>query len=396
MNLDTLGEDTDPASAFKYVDISSVDSSGLISPPEELVTFDNAPSRARRLAQPGDVAISTVRTYLRAIASVPRSEEPLVFSTGFAILAARSGVDGRFLAYACREEGFIQEVEARSTGVSYPAISPSELASIPIHMPPLEEQRRIADFLDDQVARIDAAVGLRLSQVAAVTEYEASAIDTLVWGGHDSRRCTQPMRSVAREIVVGIVVQPASYYTDNEAGIPAVRGTDISPAHVDMTDLVKISEEGHRLHPRSRLQDGDLLVVRTGLAGAAAVVPPELVGANTISNVIARPKAGVSSHFLEMVINSRTSQLRIEQESVGAMQQHFGVGAMKGLPVPIASEAEQAHIVQNVREVRNSVGAILNDQRSFNARLSEYKRSLITAAVTGELDVTTASRGVPA
>ncbi len=78
------------------------------------------------------------------------------------------------------------------------------------------------------------------------------------------------------------------------------------------------------------------------------------------------------------------------------MQQHFGVGAMKGLPVPIASEAEQAHIVQNVREVRNSVGAILNDQRSFNARLSEYKRSLITAAVTGELDVTTASRGVPA
>ncbi len=317
-------------------------------------------------------------------------------SNAYTVLSPRSEVDPGYFRWVLKAPGFVQELATTAEQLrDGQSIRFDQFARVGLPLPPLAEQRRIADFLDDQVTRIDALTQARDSQMAAIVEYGESAIDTVLWGDAGSSRSAQPMRNFTREIVVGIVVQPASYYTDDVTGIPAVRGTDISPSRINMTDLVRISEEGHRLHPRSELQDGDLLVVRTGLAGAAAVVPPELVGANTISNVIARPMPGVDSHFLEMVINSRTSRLRIERDSVGAMQQHFGVGAMKSLPVPVVSQAEQSQIVEGVHEVRGSVGAILQAERSFQSCLSDLKRSLITAAVTGELDVTMARRGLP-
>ena len=97
VNKSVLSEDTPDDFEFKYVDIGNV-TQGAINTAIPPMTFGAAPSRARRLAEPGDSIVSTVRTYLRAVATVPQSTEALVFSTGFAVLHPH-GVVPRFLSW---------------------------------------------------------------------------------------------------------------------------------------------------------------------------------------------------------------------------------------------------------------------------------------------------------
>lgn len=175
MNQQVLPESTPPESKFKYIDISQVSSLGEISIPNECISFESAPSRARRIAAAGDTVVSTVRTYLRAIATVPGTDERLVFSTGFAVLSPRE-IEPRFLGYACRSSGFVNEVVRRSVGVSYPAIAPTDLLDIPIWTPSHDSQRRVADFLDDRVSRIDRIIAARREQMTSIRAWHDSSI----------------------------------------------------------------------------------------------------------------------------------------------------------------------------------------------------------------------------
>lgn len=92
-NDDALSETTDPEFEMEYVDISSVNLvEGVVA--TETVTFDKAPSRARRIVQDGDTIISTVRTYLKAIASIQSPPANMVVSTGFAVIRPTDAIDG--------------------------------------------------------------------------------------------------------------------------------------------------------------------------------------------------------------------------------------------------------------------------------------------------------------
>jgi len=103
INDEALGEDTDADFEMRYIDISNVDSSGKIN---EFATyrFKDAPSRARRRVRDGDVIISTVRTYLQAIAQIIQPPANLIVSTGYAVIHPRpEHFDTRYCKYALRE-----------------------------------------------------------------------------------------------------------------------------------------------------------------------------------------------------------------------------------------------------------------------------------------------------
>jgi type I restriction enzyme S subunit len=102
----------------------------------ETMLFIDAPSRARRVVRHGDVLISTVRTYLKAIAPVKNPPENFIASTGFAVVRHGSDAAPGYLAYALRTDGFVGEVISRSVGVSYPAINSRDLMNITIPAPP--------------------------------------------------------------------------------------------------------------------------------------------------------------------------------------------------------------------------------------------------------------------
>ena len=180
-NDESLSESEDPLRPIQYVDISSVDPTRGIFQIEELV-LEEAPSRARRLVQDGDTIVSTVRTYLRAIAPVCSPPPEMVVSTGFAVIRPLE-VDPRFASWVLRECGFIEEIVARSRGVSYPAINASAIGDIPTPLPPLDEQRTIAAFLDRETDRIDALVAKKRVLIERLQEYRTALITRTVTCG---------------------------------------------------------------------------------------------------------------------------------------------------------------------------------------------------------------------
>ena len=196
LNAATLAEDTDPDFSFPYVDISTVDGLGVVAKPDEVV-FANAPSRARRLAKPGDSIVSTVRTYLKAIAYVDEELAGCVFSTGFTVLSPKPNIAPRFLYWWLRSSYFIEEIVARSVGVSYPAVNASDVSQVAVPIPPMAEQLRIAEYLDSEVALLDdlvaqqvALTGSQVSTAGAglLGERRQALITAAVSGGLKSIR----------------------------------------------------------------------------------------------------------------------------------------------------------------------------------------------------------------
>ncbi len=185
INDEALPESTPPDLEIAYVDISNVQAAAGIIGVEEMV-FEDAPSRARRIVRDGDTIVSTVRTYLRAIAPIRAPRPNLIVSTGFAVVRPRS-VDPGFLFYALCESRFVESIVARSVGVSYPAVNASDVGAISVPLPPLPEQRAIAAFLDRETAKLDQMSAKVEEAVARLQEYRAALITAAVTGKIDVR-----------------------------------------------------------------------------------------------------------------------------------------------------------------------------------------------------------------
>lgn len=396
INTRVLPENTAPERTFKYIDISQVDSNGTLSLSDEEVSFREAPSRARRLASAGDTVVSTVRTYLRAIARVPAATEPLIFSTGFAVLEPVE-VESRFLAYACRSEPFVAAVVARSTGVSYPAINPSDLASIALPMPDAQEQRRIADFLDDRVARIDQIIAARSRQGVLVKStrlaHVSEKMDTLAdeFGSAPLRRFTTGIEQGASPVADD---RPAEH---GECGVLKTSAIQAGTFRSNQNKVMQAEEADERF----RVREGDVLITRgsgsADLVGDAAVARPDPGQDLYLSDLTYRLKSvRLLPDFACLAIISARGRAEL-----GAMvRQGSGPAKARGedvlsITVPRAPIALQRSLADEWAIVNQETADRLAQLDASVGLLAEYKQSLITAAVTGELDVTTAGGGIP-
>lgn len=180
-NDEVLSDKTDVDYEMLYVDISSVSPHQGITKKEQII-FENSPSRARRIVKNGDVIVSTVRTYLKAITQIDNAEENLIVSTGFTVLRYKKALSPKFLGYWVQSENMINAIVAHSVGVSYPAINASDLVRLPIVKIPLSEQTAIADYLDEQTAQIDR-LSERVQQVIeSLKSYRSALITQAVTG----------------------------------------------------------------------------------------------------------------------------------------------------------------------------------------------------------------------
>lgn len=179
-NDEVLVESTDPEYEFDYIDIGSVKYGDGVTAVQRM-SFKDAPSRARRVVKNGDVIISSVRTYLKAVALIEESEIQQIASTGFVVLRA-TRIDPLYLYYAVLSDRFISTVEANSTGMSYPAINASKLVSFKIPVPPKDEQERISCFLNDKCKMIEALIKEKEKLISDLELYKRSMIYETVTG----------------------------------------------------------------------------------------------------------------------------------------------------------------------------------------------------------------------
>jgi type I restriction enzyme S subunit len=200
------------------------------------------------------------------------------------------------------------------------------LRGLKIPLPPLPEQRRIAGILDqaDALRRLRRQSLSRLSDLGQAIFYEMFGDLVTNPNGWPEKA----FRDLATRITVGIVVKPASYY--REAGVPAIRGTNIKLEGIDLSDAVYFSEhDNEKVLSKTRVWTDDLVIVRSGRPGLAALVPPEMSGINSIDVLILTPdKDVVVPRFVKDLINSPMGKRLILSESRGQVQQHFNVGSL--------------------------------------------------------------------
>lgn len=181
MNKKSLGENTDPNFSFKYFDIGSVDEEETANIDSE-ITFEKAPSRARRIVSPWDTIIATVRTYLKAIAYFEALECNTIASTGFAVLTPNKKIEPKYLFYYTQSDRFINQVIIRSKGISYPAITPFDLGSLEMIYPDQNIQREIINYLDVFVQGTNEAIQKIEKSIELLKEFKSSLISHVVTG----------------------------------------------------------------------------------------------------------------------------------------------------------------------------------------------------------------------
>lgn len=177
-NNETLSNNTEPSLQIEYVEIADVkEMEGIVRTTH--YKFSEAPSRARRITKNGDIILSTVRTYLKAVALV--KQEGLIVSTGFAVLRPKD-CNQEYISYLLRSDYFLGEVSRRSFGISYPSITTDALLSIEIPIPPLSEQRAIVSYIEAKTVSINKLIDAYEQQVERVKEYKQRLISDAVTG----------------------------------------------------------------------------------------------------------------------------------------------------------------------------------------------------------------------
>ncbi len=275
-------------------------------------------------------------------------------------------------------------LDAVSTGTTYRAVSGEDVANLPFPQLDLDGQRRIACFLDAETARIDGLAAARRRMRHLLLLRRERTVEQII--GLDTRPPMIPLKYVVQSVSVGIVVTPANWYVD-EGGIPALRGLNVQPGRIDGSNMIQISYEGHRENMKSRLSAGDVVVVRTGQAGAAAIVPAELDGGNCIDLLIIRPGKNTDPSFLTHYLNSSYARDKITEHSVGSIQAHFNVASMKNLEFPNIELAEQQRRAASLDELIGELDLLDSQLEAQLERLTERRQALITAAVTGGVAV---------
>ena len=182
INAETLGNNTAPDHIINYLDISNVNNLGIVDFDKiKELSFAEAPSRARRKVRKNDTVISSVRTNLQAVAYINFKRENLVCSTGFFVCRPKDKkLNNKFLYYLLLTEFSKDYFFAHSVGVSYPAIDDQKFGIIHLPLPPLKEQKAIADYLEKTCERIDKIVSIKEEQLRKINKYKKNRIDEVV------------------------------------------------------------------------------------------------------------------------------------------------------------------------------------------------------------------------
>jgi len=336
---------------------------------------------------------------------------PAVTSNFAARVRAASTVDPRYLVYVLSSlysSGATVRCVKQTTGIQN--LDTEAWLQTPAASHSLDVQRQIADFLDDRVARIDQIISARRSQqltvdeafaaqrrVAVVGQGPHAKATGLPWAEHSS--ADRSVRRLSQVALMGTGHTPSrsepTYWVDCD--IPWLTTSDVHRFRRDEVDrlghtTIQISKLGLAnsaavLHP-----GGTVALSRTASAGFSIVMDQPMATSQDFVTWTCGPelRADFLLHTLRVMRPFLLGNL-----ATGSTHKTIYFPDLMDLRVLMPSLDAQDYAVQSVQESAARRNDALRSLRRQAELLMEYKQSLITAAVTGELDVTTAGSGIP-
>ena len=286
-------------------------------------------------------------------------------------------------------------------GATVESIEQDYLSDTLIPVPSVSEREQIVQRLDRETARIDALIEkktrfielLREKRQALITHAVTKGLDPTVkmkdsgveWLGEVPEHWEMvPLKYVTPSLTVGIVVNPSDYVADE--GLPFLYGGDIGEGVIFAESARRISPEHSQRNAKTRLNAGDLVTVRVGAPGVTAVVPPECEGGNCASVMLIR-RGEFNSDWLCYTMNSRVVRYQVEVVQYGAAQEQFNISHAVDFLIPVPPVEEQSQIASVLNQEGRRVDALLSKTECSIELLKERRSALITAAVTGQIDL---------
>jgi type I restriction enzyme, S subunit len=358
--------------------------------------------------KPNDVLICRLqssRTILAGRACLaPRLDVKMITSVDNCILKPSSDFDPRYIVYQLSTSAYLSFIEVIARGGTRDRISRSMLGDIELVAPPVTEQAAIAEFLDRETAKIDALVGEQRRLIELLKEKRQAVISHAVtkglnphaplkpsaieWlGDVPARWSTRTIAKASSKITNGYVGPTRDILV--ETGVPYIQATHIKGGRINFDDGYFVTPEWSNTHSKSILAEEDVLIVQTGAGtGDVGLVSKNEVGYNCHALIIVTPDHSVlRGAFLSAVLQSTYGQERLTSIQTGAMHPHLNCGEVKFVETPLPPLAEQFEIVAYIREAAYRFDALIAEAQRAIDLLQERRSALISAAVTGKIDV---------
>ncbi len=330
-------------------------------------------------------------------------------SQDFATWTCGPRIEPRFLLHVLR--GMAPDLKRISMGSTHKTIYMPDIEQLRTPIPPLDEQRRIADFLDAEVSRIDRLVAARTHQICLLQEHAKALVsEALLPGILSAPEGVWPWRWLPAlpsdrplvrlgyvcRIQNGLTIDSRRDTSGNSITLPYLRVANVQAGYVSLENVTEVTVP-REMAARAMLRPGDVLMTEGGdldKLGRGTVWRGELPECLHQNHVFAlRPDASrLDGEYLALM--TQTVHGRCYFESTGVKTTNLAStnsGKILSFPILLPKVEVQRTVVAEVQRAQaglNRANAVLEKQLSL---LSERRRALITAAVTGQLDISTAS-----
>ena len=372
INTDALSSHTDENLSLDYLDISNVNSLGIVNLNKiEKVSFKEAPSRARRKVEKFDIVISSVRTNLQAVAFIDFDKDNLICSTGFFVCRPKFNhiLHEKYLYYFLLTDYSKDYFFSHSVGVSYPAIDDYKFSSVNLPLPPLSEQEAIVNFLDKAIARIDRIIGIKQEQIESLDSYFIKELTKVITRGigenvlQDTSCFWLPkIKDGWRLLPLKRLLKTKLKYGANEA---AVDENVSDPRYIRITDFDgsgKLRSNTFKSLPAEvadpyLLTEGDVLFARSGATVGKTFIFKDYDGLACFAGYLIKAECDKNKllpeflyYFTKSLSYSEWKNLVFTQATI----QNIGADKYQYLNVPVPSVEEQNKIVEFIKTLEEA------------------------------------------
>lgn len=335
---------------------------------------------ARQMLRQNDVVIAASSGSLDVVGKAARSVDNYEGGFGAFCKVLRPGpkVDPAYFAHFFRTPDYRRRISRLAAGVNINNLRNEHINEIPIPLPPLPEQRRIAAILD-QADALRAKRRAALAQLDVLTQ----SIFLEMFGDPVENRRQFP---VCRMIELVDAGRPISYGIlmpgpDQPVGVKYVRVVDMRDGGIELSGIRKTTEAISKAFRRSLLKAGDLLMSIRGHVGRFAVVPPELNGANITQDTARLAIVGADPVFVRECLRTEGFQRWMAKHTKGVAVRGINLGDVKLMPIIMPDVGEQREFARRAR----AADELKMFQRAALTELDSLFASLQHRAFRGEL-----------